>query len=357
MQLSQYCVQGFYYECTLAPLRADEADFAYWTDRHGEKNVYFTGENKGYHSCDCHFSSEGCFEEETRGNKCNCDANLPAPLVDTGLLTNMSALPVTKLAFGGLTYAVQSAFFKLGNLQCYGKTQPEVASSCSALKIKGVTRSGYYEIKKHGYRYTTLVYCDMEADGYIDVPQIEQPQQPGDSPLGSISAWVSKPSGAGSQAQVPDGWVLCDGSVISKGIWAGSRTPNLNSGHYFLRGGSLSQQLAMETDQLQDHRHYDPGHSHSASSSSSASPHYHSYFDYYLDDHYPYGGQHWPYTGAHGHSAKSHYKSTGSATVSVSTSTSVHSHSTGISGVTSSYRHGAETRPKNMKVSWIMKCW
>merc|ERR550519_2739234 len=32
MQLSEYCVQGFYYECTLAPLRADEADFAYWTD-------------------------------------------------------------------------------------------------------------------------------------------------------------------------------------------------------------------------------------------------------------------------------------------------------------------------------------
>jgi len=357
MQLSQYCVQGFYYECTLAPLRADEADFAYWTDRHGEKNVYFTGENKGYHSCDCHFSSEGCFEEETRGNKCNCDANLPAPLVDTGLLTNMSALPVTKLAFGGLTYQIQSAFFKLGNLQCYGKTQPEVASSCSALKMKGVTRSGYYEIKKHGYRYTTLVYCDMEADGYIDVPQIEQP---GDSPIGTITAWVSKPSGDGSPEQLADGWVLCDGSLIEKGIWAGGRTPDLNSGH-FLRGGGLGQQLEMEEDQLQDHKHTDPGHTHSASSSSSASSHHHSYYDYYLDGNYQHGDWHYCHEATYGcdrHDyAKSHSKSTGSTTVSVSTSTSVHSHSTGISGVTSSYRHGAETRPKNMKVSWIMKCW
>ena len=26
-------------------------------------------------------------------------------------------------------------------------------------------------------------------------------------------------------------------------------------------------------------------------------------------------------------------------------------------GVSSSYRSGAETRPRNMKVIWIMKCW
>ena len=42
-QLSSHCLQTFYYECTLAPLRDDSIDFAYWTDRHGEKNLYFTG--------------------------------------------------------------------------------------------------------------------------------------------------------------------------------------------------------------------------------------------------------------------------------------------------------------------------
>ena len=45
---------------------------------------------------------------------------MPALLSDTGLLTNMSALPVTKLHFGGLVHSVQSASFRLGALQCFG---------------------------------------------------------------------------------------------------------------------------------------------------------------------------------------------------------------------------------------------
>ena len=45
IQLSEFCHQEFYYECTLAPLRDEDVDFAFWTDRHGEENVYFTGTN------------------------------------------------------------------------------------------------------------------------------------------------------------------------------------------------------------------------------------------------------------------------------------------------------------------------
>jgi len=358
MQLSEYCVQGFYYECTLAPLRADDIDFAFWIDRHGEKNVYFTGANKGFHSCDCNFSDEGCFEQDTRGNRCNCDANQPAPLIDTGTLSDMTALPVMKLAFGGVPYEIQRGAFQLGNLQCFGKTDPEIGSSCSALKLKGITTSGYYEIKKPGDHSTTLVFCDMEQDGYVDVPQIEQSD---DSPLGTISSWVSKPSEDASPEPIPDGWVLCDGSLIEKGIWAGGRTPDLNSGH-FLRGGDLHHQLKMEQDQIQDHLHYDPGHSHTASSSSSAGSHHHTHEDYYMDG--PTLNTHTTGT-THGYCqaiatcdfAKYHYKNTGDGSVSVSTSTEVNSHKTGITGVTSSFRRGQETRPKNMKVSWIMKCW
>ena len=43
IQLSDYCDQGFYYKCKLAPLQDEDIDFAFWTDRHGEQNVYFTG--------------------------------------------------------------------------------------------------------------------------------------------------------------------------------------------------------------------------------------------------------------------------------------------------------------------------
>ena len=81
----------------------------------------FKGSNYGFHVCDCHYESEGCVEEETKSNRCNCDANLPIPLTDTGVITNSTALPVQKLFFGGLNFDLQSASFILGRLKCYGK--------------------------------------------------------------------------------------------------------------------------------------------------------------------------------------------------------------------------------------------
>ena len=43
-----------------------------------------SGSNYGTHICDCHNEAEGCIEEETKHNTCNCDANLPIPSTDTG---------------------------------------------------------------------------------------------------------------------------------------------------------------------------------------------------------------------------------------------------------------------------------
>jgi len=353
IQISDYCVQEFYYECTLAPLRAEELDYAFWTDRHGGKNVYFTGSNKGFHSCDCYFSEEGCFEHEQRSNTCNCDANLPAPLVDTGTITNTTALPVTKLAFGGLTYEIQTGSFQLGNLQCFGKKKIEASTSCSSLKLTGITLSGYYNIKRPGDDYTTLVFCNMSENGYIDVPETDQTDQ---SPLGTIAAWVAKPSlDSEQEREVPDGWVLCDGSTIEKGPWKGGSTPNLNSGH-FLRGGELNQQLETEEDQVQDHEHADPGHTHSASSSSSE-------HDHIFEEFYMYGNGDTSYTGhCYQDVSCSQYdhishRTPSTEPASVDVSTTVSSHTTGISGMTSSARYGEETRPRNMKISWIIKCW
>ena len=70
--------------------------------------------------CDCHYSADGCIDEETKHNTCNCDANLPIALSDTGTITNTSALPVASLFFGGLSYEMQEGAFKLGRLKCYG---------------------------------------------------------------------------------------------------------------------------------------------------------------------------------------------------------------------------------------------
>ena len=43
IQLSDICEQEIHYDCTLAPLTAEDVDFAFWEDRHGNKNNYFTG--------------------------------------------------------------------------------------------------------------------------------------------------------------------------------------------------------------------------------------------------------------------------------------------------------------------------
>ena len=45
IQLSDFCDQEIHYDCTLAPLTDEDVDFAYWEDRHGNKNNYFTGNN------------------------------------------------------------------------------------------------------------------------------------------------------------------------------------------------------------------------------------------------------------------------------------------------------------------------
>jgi len=84
-------------------------------------------------------------------------------------------------------------------------------------------------------------------------------------PVGTILTWISRTSGAEETADLPDGWVRCDGGTIPHpSIWAGKYTPNLNGEKRFLRGGIDADQLKFEEDQIQDHLHEfnDPGHSH-----------------------------------------------------------------------------------------------
>ena len=156
------------------------------------------------------------------------------------------------------------------------------------------------------------------------------------APIGTISAWVTKPSKETREDQMvslPDGWVRCDGSSIPEpSVWAGQLTPNLNGEKRFLRGASDSAMLTLEEDQMQDHKHGldDPGH-------------IHQYDDKYTVDNNDSDG---PQSNARGHFEMSHTRYT------ISSQTGIQ-----VQGVSSGYRSGSETRPKNMNVIYIMRVW
>ena len=92
-----------------------------------------------------------------------------------------------------------------------------------------------------------------------------------DSPLGTLSAWTPKNNKSSTAQDLPEGWLPCDGSVITKGPWAGGKTPDLNNEGRFLRGGNENDVLELQDDQIQDHEHEDPGHTHDND------PHRHGY--------------------------------------------------------------------------------
>ena len=43
IELAAYCEQEIHYDCTLAPLTAEDVDYGFWEDRQGESNFYYTG--------------------------------------------------------------------------------------------------------------------------------------------------------------------------------------------------------------------------------------------------------------------------------------------------------------------------
>ena len=127
----------------------------------------------------------------------------------------------------------------------------------------------------------------------------------------------------------------CDGSVITgPSPWEGEKTPNINGEERFLRGGLDGVQLHTEEDSLQAHTHgvSDSGHNHG------------------YDDKYPnYGGNDMGHYGpAHADGDndrfdKSHASTSNAATSNVKV--------TDVSGA----RTSGETRPKNIRVVYIMK--
>ena len=112
--------------------------------------------------------------------------------------------------------------------------------------------------------------------------------------------------------------------------------------------------LNLEDDQMQDHRHStsDPGHYHSVDDPG----HYHSHNDKLIQDLNYHDCECGGNCGrANGFSTKTESHSTGSKNTGISIDKETTRLS--VTGVTSSYRHVSETRPKNMNVIYIMRVW
>ena len=137
----------------------------------GEDQIYWTGAHFGEHVCNCHYSEDGCFMEDTLHNTCNCDSKEPSEFSDVGVIMNSTALPIMELRFGGLTFEAQTASHTLGKLECYGKKSYDAQpGSCSDLKKMGIFTSGFYNVRQSNEN-SKLVFCDMASEGYDDVPE------------------------------------------------------------------------------------------------------------------------------------------------------------------------------------------
>ncbi len=149
-----------------------------------------------------------------------------------------------------------------------------------------------------------------------------------DAPIGSILAWHK--SFANTPA-LPDGWAECNGQVVAdpSSPYTGQALPDLNGGTRFLRGASSSG--AMQSDQLQSHKHNDSGHGHSIMRP--------RWFNNESQD-----GDHM-------------YNTTDGVAYSNTTNTSTGHAQIGdpVTSTGGSIRRGNETRPTNMAVVWIMK--
>jgi len=176
-------------------------------------------------------------------------------------------------------------------------------------------------------------------------------------PLGSILPWVNRPSSEilDNMMEVPEGWVPCNGSIIPEpSIWAGQLTPDLTG--RFLKGEAEEEMLTMEEDttRLHDHTHLDGGHSHSAEATTWTDPHSHSYKDYYRNNDAKWGDN------ANNRPIRdivSQSRTTENANVTAYTTVEIGHDVSGVGLVENMENFDIETKPRNMAVVYIMRCW
>ena len=112
-KVSRNCEQFIKFECRSALL--SKKDHGCWLSRDGEKMTYWGGATWG-NRCACGMNNS-CADPEY---PCNCDKNDFTWREDSGLLTNKSHLPVSRLRFGDTGEAAEEGYHTLGKLKCYG---------------------------------------------------------------------------------------------------------------------------------------------------------------------------------------------------------------------------------------------
>lgn len=145
-------------------------------------------------------------------------------------------------------------------------------------------------------------------------------------PVGSVIAWHKLLPGVPT---LPDGWVECNGQTLNDPASPlhGQVIPNLNGPGLFIRGGLESG--VQQADQMQSHTHTDLGHTHSIHDTN--------------HDGTPANTDFSP--GEYGY----YFPDAGTTSVSHAILTDPVESSGGPA------RHGAETRPVNMSMVWIMR--
>lgn len=74
------------YDCVTAPLKFYDSNYAWWNDRDGVAQHYWTGNSiNGTHTCSCGVTGT-CIDSKL---KCNCDASVGAALFDEGIASKI----------------------------------------------------------------------------------------------------------------------------------------------------------------------------------------------------------------------------------------------------------------------------
>ena len=112
-RVSQNCEQFIKYECT-AGNGFLEFGNGWWVSRDGTRMDYWGGASGYEKMCAC-----GVTNSCSSGRVCNCPPKQGWG-VDSGLLTDKSALPVSQIRLGDLDGSHEEGYHTLGKLKCYG---------------------------------------------------------------------------------------------------------------------------------------------------------------------------------------------------------------------------------------------
>ena len=115
-RVSLHCERFIKYECYDSRLM--RSGMEWWVSRDSTKMTYWDGASPGSGKCSCGMTNS-CANPSYG---CNCDKNDGVWRENSGLLTDMTKLPVKQLRFGdaGSSYAI--GYHTLRKLKCYGTT-------------------------------------------------------------------------------------------------------------------------------------------------------------------------------------------------------------------------------------------